>query len=430
MTEGSEADLHELVGRVVGDRYLLRELLGSGGFGGVFRTDQYVLGRPIRKVACKVSRITGVTEETAGALFADVLQLAGAIEEMTDAQARRHLVHIYDGGIARDLDGRAFLVMEYVLGRSLAEEFKAYGAQRVPPALLLKWARQIAVALRGLHTQNPPLLHRDLKPDNVLLGADGTIRLIDFGLAARMLADGTVPGTVGTIQYMAPETANGASIPASDVYSLGLLMYEGLTGRYAFEHLAPPVNLPSALHSGWLLRQKNTSPPPPPSAIDSTLPKSLDTLVMACLETQPENRVRTAEEVIAAIDALDGGAGGTGPGEEALELVRRWSSGSVPGHTVTEALSAGERALRDPRLEPATRYGLLRGLGEIHDRLGAHAEAARRFAEAGEQLGRLRVEPSERCDLLMRTEQAFRNAGNAYQAERFAQRRRAECGGR
>jgi hypothetical protein len=93
-------------------------------------------------------------------------------------------------------------------------------------------------------------------------------------------------------------------------------------------------------------------------------------------------------------------------------------------------VALAETAVRDARLEQKDRYLLLCELAEAHTALAAHAEAARRFAEAYELLGRLRVTQTERCDLLARTEQAFRGAGNAYQAERFAKLRRAECGGR
>lgn len=424
MIDASKTQMQDLVGRTVNGRYVLRDLLGSGAFGGVFLTEQYVLGRRLRDVACKITCATQVTEETAVELFADVLQLAGAMERMTDAEARNHLVHVYDGGIAAELDGRAFLVMEYVPGRSLASEFHRHG--RVPYRLVLKWARQICVALRGLHHQTPPLLHRDLKPENVLLGADGTIRLIDFGLAARMLASGHVPGTAGTHRYMAPETAAGGSIPASDLYSLGLLMYEGVTGRYAFEHIVAPADLPFAIYPEWFEQAKLASPPPRPSTIVGSLSRSVDELIMKCIEVKPANRFADADDVIRAIDALHSGTVRTLPGEAELEQIRRLRADDVAG----ESVSIAERVLREPQLETRIRYALLRELAEVHDSLGAHPEAARRFGEACELLGRLSVARTERCDLLARTEQAFRRAGNAFQAERFARRRRDECGGR
>lgn len=426
MSDRDDTELRELIGLPLNDRYLLRDLLGSGGFGGVYMAEQHVLGRPVRTVACKVSRRTGITEQTAGELFADVLQLAGAMEGMTDGDARRHLVHVYDGGIARHLDGRAFLVMEFVPGRSLADEFKSFGGKGVPPRMLLKWVRQTCVALHGLHTQLPPLIHRDLKPDNVLLGADGTVRVIDFGLAARMLEGGQAPGTVGTIQYMAPETAAGASIPASDLYSLGLVLYEGLTGRYAYEGLTPPFDLPSTLHGDWFQEQKRKHPLPQPSALDASIPRKLDDLVVRCLELRPADRFRSADEVIAAIDALENGAHRAVPGEGDLEKAQRLRDDG----DAAAAVAAAERGLGRPALEPGTRYALLRMLAAVHESRGAHFDAARRLAEAYELAGVLHVKQAERCDLLTRAERGFRSAGNLYQAERFAQLRQAECGGR
>jgi serine/threonine protein kinase len=270
------------------------------------------------------------------------------------------------------------------------------------------------------------LLHRDLKPDNVLLGADGTVRLIDFGLAARMIEGGHAPGTVGTIYYMAPETAEGASIPASDVYSLGLLMYLGLTGEHAHAHLAPPVGLPSAVYPEWLAEARRETPPRRPSTIDGSIPRWLDELIMGCLEARPTDRIGSAEALLAAIAEGESRGDQAGSGESALDKTRRLRASGAPA----DAVALAETAVRDVRLELKDHYPLLCELAEAHTVLGAHAEAARRFAEAYELLGRLRVTQTERCDLLARTEQAFRGAGNAYQAERFAKLRRAECGGR
>jgi serine/threonine protein kinase len=421
----SDFDMRDLSGRAVSDRYVLRRLLGSGGFGGVFLTEQRVLGRPVRQVACKVSRATGLTEETAGDLFGDILQLAGAMEEMTDGEAKRHLVHVYDGGIAPELEDRAFLVMEFVLGTTLADQFRSFGGGRVPYRLLLKWARQICVALRGLHSQNPPLLHRDLKPDNVLLGADGVIRLIDFGLAARMQAGGQVLGTVGTRHYMAPETASGASVPASDVYSLGLLMYEGLIGRYPYAHAVPPIDLPAALHDDWFQDQRRTSPPPRPAAIDGMIPRRLDDLVMSCLEARLVDRVRSADQVIAAIDDIERGAAPS-PGEDELEQARQAQQRGDP----SQAASIAGEGLRHKHLGPQTRYALLLQLATAHESLGAHAEAARRLADAYGEAGTIRATAEERCLLLTRIVEAFRAGGNVFQADRFALKREAECAGR
>ncbi|MZD08993.1 protein kinase, partial [Streptomyces sp. SID5785] len=325
MVRAADAELRALVGQVVDRRYLLREWIGGGGFGGVFRSEQYVLGRPVRPVACKVSRRGGITEDTAADLFADALVLAEVMGSMTDLEARRHLVHVYDAGLAPELGGRAYLVMEYVRGATLADEF-ARRQGVVPQRTMVAWARQIAVALRGLHCLVPPLLHRDLKPDNVLLGRDRAVRLIDFGLAARMRAAGHVPGVAGTTRYMAPETAAGASLPASDLYSLGILLYEGLTGRPPYEHLVVPLDLPDRDLGQWLTDAKRKAPPVRPSSVEPSVGPRLDALVMRCLELRPERRFRGADELIEALDELsvpDRPVPAPAPGAGELAAARR-----------------------------------------------------------------------------------------------------------
>ncbi|MFF2508029.1 serine/threonine-protein kinase [Streptomyces sp. NPDC058067] len=417
-----ESDLRGLQGRVVDGRYALSEWIGGGGFGAVFRADQYILGHPVRSVACKLSRRSGLTEENAAELFQDVLLLAEAMDSMTDAEARRHLVHVYDGGLAQGLGGRAFLAMEYVPGATLAGEFAAMG--RVPAPLMVKWARQICVALRGLHRLDPPLLHRDLKPDNVLLGSDNWVRLIDFGLAARMLELGHVPGTVGTLQYMAPETAAGSSVPESDLYSLGLLMYEGLTGRHAYAHLTPPPSLPDAAHGDWLQEQKQGAPPVRPSVHNNLVPPALDALVMRLLEPRPAQRHRSAQDVIAALDVVLDRPVVRQPGEADLEEARRlraqrqWAAAAA---TLRRALARHDIA--DP-----IRLALLVELGPVHESGGDHLAAAHSWADACELVRGRALMPSgqDRARLARRAEEAFRKAGNRFQAERFARQARAE----
>ncbi|WP_353944147.1 serine/threonine-protein kinase [Streptomyces sp. HUAS MG91] len=420
----ADTDLRELVGRVIDGRYLLREWIGGGGFGAVFRSEQYVLGRAVRPIACKVSRRPDLTEQSAGELFADVLVLADAMGAMTDLEARRHLVHVYDAGLARDLGGRAYLVMEYVRGGTLAAEFARM--ERVPPRLMVKWARQIAVALRGLHRLLPPLLHRDLKPDNVLLGQDRAVRLIDFGLAARMRAAGQVEGVAGTTRYMAPETAGGASLPASDLYSLGLLMYEGLTGRQPYEHLVVPLDLPDRALGEWLVEAKRKAPPVRPSSVEAAVAPELDDVVMRCLELRPGDRFRSADEVIAALDALPRPGSGGRPGVAAppvrgpadLAKARRAVREGRPAEAVALLRAVLGRGGVPRELLPA----LLAELAGAHTELGEHAAAATQWAQAYESV-RAGARPPDglsRERLARHAEQAFRAAGNRFQAGHFA----------
>ncbi|WP_127354939.1 serine/threonine-protein kinase [Actinacidiphila soli] len=426
---GTGADLRSFEGRVINDRYLLTKWIGGGAFGAVFLSEQRILGRPVRRVACKISRETGMTEADAQDRFADILRLAEAMDGMTDAEARRHLVHVYDGGLAHDAGGRAFLVMEFVQGTTLADQFESL--KTVPAKLLFNWARQICVALRGLHALDQPLLHRDLKPDNVLLGSDLTVRLIDFGLAARLLESGTVPGVAGTLTYMAPETSQGQSLPGSDLYSLGVLMYEGLTGELPFAHLIPPPGLPDALHGDWLYQQKKDGPPAaPPSRLNNTVTPETDAVVLRCLEFDPARRFRSATELLDALAEAEAGTRRPPPGESALEEARKQAADGDPTgacHTLRTCLDSGSKDL-----PPAMRLALLNELARLLDAQGDPATSARRLAEAWQLVrnSALLRTRQERCALLSRTADAYRRAGNLYQATHFEDLlRRERCRG-
>jgi serine/threonine protein kinase len=416
-----DGELHTFQGRTLAGRYRLEQWIGGGAFGGVFRSRQQILGRPVRRVACKVSRRTGMTEATARTLFADVLRLAEAMDQMTDAEARRHLVHVYDGGVAEDAGGRAFLAMEYVPGTTLEAQFRSLS--RVPSPQLFTWVRQIARALHGLHTLPQPLLHRDLKPDNVLLGSDLTVRLIDFGLAAALLEAGYAPGVAGTVQYMAPETSygEGVSVPGSDLYSLGVLIYEGLTGRHPFAELVPPTRLPEALHSEWLYQQKQRHTPVPPSAANNTVSRRIDALVLHCLRPDPAQRFAGAEEFLAALDAAESAEPGP---EDLLHRARELGSAGE--------LSAAARQLArlagDETAPGAVRVAAHGELAAVRERQGDPAAAAgelQRAWELADGTAALRTR-AERRELLGRLADAYRLAGNPLMASYYQRMRDRE----
>ncbi|MGH3243438.1 MAG: serine/threonine-protein kinase [Spirillospora sp.] len=387
--DGDGADLRGFEGRVIDGRYELREWIDEGNFGAVFRARQLMLGTPVRPVAVKLSRAAGLTPETARDRFADALLLARAASEIIDPSARGHLVPVYDAGVAREAGHRAYLVMEFVEGRSLAAEFQSYRAG-VPPELLVRWASEICVALRGLHGLVPPLLHRDLKPDNVLVGKyDRSIRVVDFGLAGRLLDTGTIPGVTGTLRYMAPETSQGESFPASDLYSVGLLLYEGLTGRHPFGHLDPPAHLPEVLHGEWLYDAKRDCRVAPPSTLNNLVSPALDDLVLRCLDIRPSRRPASASELL---DAL----------ETAVTLPRQRPSATA-GSPAEKAARLRERG--DERMD-AGRPGLAAGhYHEAWKLVESHPDAlpARR----------------ERAELARKTAEAYERAGNPFQATRF-----------
>jgi serine/threonine protein kinase len=419
-----QIDMRTFEGRTVAGTYLLREHLGSGAFGGVFLSDQYVLGQPLRRVALKLSRRTHMSEENTRDALADAFVLAGAMDKITDQQSRMHLVHIYDAGIAAELDDRWFLTMEFVDGHTLDDEFDSFPDGRVPADQLMKWARQIALALRGLHQLTPPLLHRDLKPSNVLLGVDNVIRLVDFGLSAKMVALGHIPGTVGVLDHMSPETAVGRSSPASDIYSLGLLIYQGLTGQLPFRDLVPPPNLPDALHGEWLYEAKRSYRPAPPSALNSSVSSRLDEFVLGCLALDPNNRYADAAELLDALERF--GKAPARPAEQAREQARALRA----GNKFEQALRVLERGLETPPLTRDERFWLTRDKGEVLDLLGDPAGAAAAFTTAWalcEKTAILRT-LAERVELLEALIASYRGAGNPFQVHRYEGIRARELG--
>jgi eukaryotic-like serine/threonine-protein kinase len=411
--------MDELVGRTVGP-YVLEELIGEGAFAGVFLSTHHVLGRPFRQVALKLSRRTGMTAETVGELFADAFLLAETMNKVTDAETRQHLVHVYDAGIS-DLDGRAYLTMEHVPGTTLAARFARQ--KKIDAAQLTKWITQIARALRALHEQD--LVHRDLKPDNVLLGMDNTVRLVDFGLTGRLVDTGHVPGVAGTFTYMAPETVRGVSVPASDVYSLGLLMFEGLTGEHPFRELVPPADLPDDKHGEWLYKAKENKPAGLPSGLNNTVKPALDAIVSRCLAFQLDERYQNATELLDALGRKDA------PEPKSAKALRKLKEKrSAPN------LGAARKALEDDlasgTVSGRALFDLLQELARTLVALGEHAEAANRLSQAWrmtESSGLLR-DTAARVALLTAVATAYRLAGNEFQARRYETVRERESGGR
>jgi serine/threonine-protein kinase len=298
-----------LCGQWLAGKYRLLDVQASGAFGTVFRGEQYFCRQFMRPVAVKVSRQTGLSEETAPTLFGDALVLARLLASDDPAgdtgNGRRHLVQIFDMGLLPEHDNRAYLVMEYVDGRPLLSHMQAAG--RLSVVTGLRFVKQICRAMALVHAQG--VVHRDLTPDNVLVDRRGVVRVVDFGLAA--FADrqlGFAPGAMGKFTYMAPETLYGRSTPASDVYSLGLLMYELFTGDGP--HLHAHWNTGDDDHRDEHYRLKQSFHFAPPSQVQNEIRNDhrwLDGLVLRCLEVESARRFSDASKLLSAIDACEAG---------------------------------------------------------------------------------------------------------------------------
>jgi serine/threonine-protein kinase len=355
-----------LLGQVLAGKYRLVAVQASGAFGTVFQAHQSFCNQFMRPVAVKVSRQTGLTEETAPHLFGDALVLARLLAS-SDHDGRRHLVQIFDMGLLPEHEDRAFIAMEYVDGLPLLSHLRAAG--RFGVATGLRFLKQICRAMALVHGQGA--VHRDLKSDNILVDRRGVVRVVDFGLAT--YADprlGFAPGSMGTFTYMAPETLLGRSTPASDVYSLGLLMYELFTG--GGPHLTAPWQTDDQTdHREEHYRIKTALRFPPPSEVQNEIRNDyrwLNALIPRCLETEPSRRIADACQLLAAIEACEAGEdlpplGPAAPAEEPAEAI----PAAAPTPAADEAAEALFREVR--RLLASRAYD------QVIDRLDVHRPA-------------------------------------------------------
>src|ERR671937_1284257 len=259
--------------RVFGDRYEVDERIGAGGMAEVWRGHDRILNRT---VAIK----TLLPQYARDTSFVDRFR--------REAQAAARLNHpgivsVYDSG-----DGdNPYIVMQFIEGRTLAD-FLASG-RHMAPMQAAQVAQGIAEALAAAHTHG--VIHRDIKPANVMVTRDGKVMVMDFGIARMISGPETAPQTsavMGTASYLSPEQAQGQSVDArTDIYSLGSVLYEMLTGRPPFTG-----DSPVAVASKHVLEQ-----PIPPSRINPDVSPSLDAIVMRALSKNPDNRYQGAAEM-------------------------------------------------------------------------------------------------------------------------------------
>lgn len=271
----SSQSTHPLVGKVIGERLEILSAIGSGGMSTVYKAKHLLLNRI---VAVKVMRTDNASE-------------TGAIRFQQEAKAATKLNHpnvvaVREFGLTES--GDPYLVMDYIDGKSLADELHEHGA------LLAERTQNImAQVCAGLHQAHSlGVVHRDLKPANIMLSTDETgaetARIVDFGIAKVLQKDEQLEVTrageiFGTPLYMSPEQGLGKTVDRrSDIYSLGCIMYECLSGK-------PPFVCSTALET----LMQHTSEPPAPLKVGGDLAQ----IVLCCLEKQPENRYQSAEQL-------------------------------------------------------------------------------------------------------------------------------------
>jgi serine/threonine protein kinase/tetratricopeptide (TPR) repeat protein len=269
-------------GDVLGGRYEILSLLGEGGMGAVYKAMDRELDRP---VALKLIRPELAANPSMLARFKQELLLSHRV-------THKNVIRIYDLG---DTDGVKFITMEFVEGedlRALIQERKKF-----TPADAVEIIQQICRALEAAHSVG--VIHRDLKPQNVMRDASGRILVMDFGLARTFDGDGmTQTGAlVGTMEYMSPEQALAKELDQrSDLFTVGLILYELLTG-------VTPFRAESAVAS---LIKRNSERAIPVSDFDGTIPRALSNIVSKCLERDPNLRYQTASDLLRDLDAWQG----------------------------------------------------------------------------------------------------------------------------
>ena len=273
---------NEIIGATLNNRYLIQEKIGIGGMAEVFRAQDTVLGRI---VAVKVMLSQFASDSSFAARFKQEAAAAANLQNP-------HIVNIYDWGYDNN---SYYIVMEYIRGSDLKNAIRERGA--INPRKVAEIASQVCSALSTAHRQD--IIHRDIKPQNIIIQPDGNIKVMDFGIAhAKNSTKDQTGAVLGTAHYISPEQAQGKELTySSDIYSLGLVMYEALTGKLAFDG---PDTVSIAM-------KQVTDNPVAPSALVPGIHPSLEAIIMKCLRKNPAERFMTAVDMqIALKDFLAG----------------------------------------------------------------------------------------------------------------------------
>src|SRR5947209_6137043 len=261
-----------LIGTLFDGRYQILRKLGAGGMANVYLAEDQELGR---RVAIKILNDRHANDEQFVERFRREAKNAAGL-------SHPNIVSIYDRGEA---ENTYYIAMEYLDGRSLKELVVARGP--LPVEDVIAFTRQVLAALRFAHRKG--VVHRDIKPHNVMADADGRLKVTDFGIARAGASQMTEAGSIiGTAQYLSPEQARGAAVDQrSDLYSIGVVLYEMLTGEVPFNGETPVE----------IAMRHLSDTPQPPSTKRPEIPPDLDMIVLRALAKNPDDRFQTAEEM-------------------------------------------------------------------------------------------------------------------------------------
>ena len=268
-----------MIDKVFAGRYRIVEKIGIGGMAEVYKATDETLGRT---VAVKVMLPQYASDETFAVRFKQEAQAAGNLQSP-------YIVNIYDWGY-EETSQTYYIVMEYVKGTDLKTAITQRGA--INQRKVAEIGSQVAAALGVAHSYD--IIHRDIKPQNIMVQPDGNAKVMDFGIARANSANLTQTGSVlGTAYYVSPEQAQGKELSSSsDVYSLGVVLYEAVTGKVPFDG-ADAVSI--------AVKQVNEQPVPP-RAIDSNIDPGLESIILKAMQKNPANRFGTANEMRLALN--------------------------------------------------------------------------------------------------------------------------------
>ncbi len=286
------------VGHILSNRYRIVETIGQGSMGRVYRAEDTLLGDV--PVAIKFLSQTLLNEKMRDRFNNEALACAGL------GQKSIHIVRVTDYGVSRD--EIPYYVMEYLKGENLGE---LVNNQPLPVPRFLGLARQVCLGLQCAHQgikkdgRLVPIIHRDIKPSNILITQDPSFgelaKILDFGIAKLMQADSDQTNCfMGTLAYASPEQMEGQELDGrSDIYSLGIMMYQMLTGKM-------PIRADTHTFGGWYKAHHYQQPRPFEQALpDLKLPKALEGLVFSCLEKDMRHRPQDMTEVLRSLEPLE-----------------------------------------------------------------------------------------------------------------------------
>ncbi|HKB46823.1 MAG TPA: protein kinase, partial [Ktedonobacterales bacterium] len=268
---------------VLGDRYEMQEPIGRGGMATIYRAIDLRMGRT---VAVKILREVYSSDPKFVTRFQREARAASALQHP-------NIVQVFDYGQSGE---SYFIVMEFVVGADLRRYLKRHGVLSNERAIEI--AHDVGLGLGAAHKRG--IVHRDVKPQNIMLNDDGLVKLTDFGIAS-MYKDAdaerltTTGMTLGTVQYYAPEQAQGEVVsPAADIYALGIVMYEMVAGKTPFDGDTPVA----------VAMRHIQDIPDPPSRINPRVSPGLERIILRCLEKDPRDRYRDGDALAYALENL------------------------------------------------------------------------------------------------------------------------------